>query len=55
MIEEARRFVPTVRRFYHQAIQDFVFEDKYDSIWMQWIFMYLSDREAIEFLVIAAE
>ena len=42
---------PNMRNFYVSGLQDFVFEDKYDCIWIQWIFTHITDEDCIKFLI----
>lgn len=39
-----------VGKFYHVGMQDFVFEKKYDVIWIQWCIAHLTDEDAKIFL-----
>lgn len=36
-------------------MQNFLFEEKYDCVWVQWALCYLPDKEAVEFLVRARD
>ena len=33
-----------------KGLQDFEFEEKYDCVWIQWVFSYISEQDAIKFL-----
>lgn len=37
-------------RYLASALQDFKFDAKYDVIWVQWVLLYLTDTDLIEFL-----
>lgn len=36
--------------FYCSGLQDFVFEEKYDVIWIQWVIGHLHDNDLLVFL-----
>ena len=40
-----------VRHFYNKGLQDLVFVEQYDCVWIQWVLAYLPDKLAIDFLV----
>ena len=54
-IAEAKRQLPMVRAFIETKLQDFVFKDQYDCIWLQWFLMYVNDRDLCDFLIKARE
>ena len=39
-----------MRHFYVKGLQQFEFEEKYDCIWVQWVFSHLNDEHAVVFL-----
>lgn len=39
-----------IGHFYTQGLQEFNFEEKYDCIWIQWVFSQLTDEDGIAFL-----
>lgn len=41
---------PHMRYFLVSGLQDFVFPDKYDCIWVQWVLLHLTDDDAVNFL-----
>ena len=51
-IEQAKRNVPFVARFYNCGLQDFVFEKNrsYDCIWVQGVALYLKDADLLRVL-----
>ena len=42
---------PRMRNFYVSGLQDFVFEDQYDCIWIQWVLLHMVDDDVIKFLI----
>lgn len=40
-----------MRHFYVKGLQEFDFEEKYDCIWVQWVFSHLNDADAKIFLM----
>jgi protein N-terminal methyltransferase len=40
-----------MRHFYVKGLQEFDFEEKYDCIWVQWVFSHLNDEDAKIFLI----
>ena len=50
-IGRAKEYVPEVRKFYQQGIQDFIYERQYDCVWLQWCAMYLTDADLLEFCI----
>ena len=54
-IEKARAYVPEVRNFFLIGLQAFIFEQKYDCIWVQWCLCYLTDEDCLSFLDRARE
>lgn len=41
---------PKMGSFYQQGMQEFSFERKYDTIWIQWVIGHLTDNDLIAFL-----
>ena len=39
-----------IGHFYAKGLQEFEFEEKYDCIWIQWVFSQLTDEDGIAFL-----
>ena len=39
-----------MRHFYVKGLQQFDFEEKYDCVWVQWVFSQLNDEDAVVFL-----
>lgn len=37
-------------RYLTSSLQGFTFDAKYDVIWVQWVLLYLTDKDLIEFL-----
>jgi protein N-terminal methyltransferase len=54
-IEKARAYVPEVRNFFLQGLQQFEPKDRYDCIWVQWCLCYLTDEDCLNFLERARE
>jgi len=50
-IKEAESNVPDIRKFYNMGMQEYVFEDKYDAVWLQWCLSYLTDSDLHDFLI----
>ena len=50
-ITEAKKQVPKVREFIETKLQNFVFTERYDCIWLQWFLMYVNDKDLLNFLV----
>lgn len=40
----------SMRNYYVKGLQQFAFEEKYDCVWIQWVFSQLSDDDAVVFL-----
>ena len=53
LIDKAREILKdkNVRHFYTLGLQEFVFEEKYDCVWVQWVFSHLNDEDAVIFLL----
>lgn len=51
-VEKAKEILKNknVGHFYRAGLQDFKFEEKYDCIWIQWVFSQLTDEDGIKFL-----
>lgn|SRR3990167_3119975 len=41
---------PNMGSYYQQGMQEFSFERKYDTIWIQWVIGHLTDNDFIAFL-----
>jgi protein N-terminal methyltransferase len=39
-----------MRNFYVDGLQKFDFSERYDCIWVQWVFSQLNDEDAVAFL-----
>eukprot|EP00347_Sterkiella_histriomuscorum_P022135 403331558 len=52
LLDKAKEFIGSdkVDNYYCKGLQDFEFEHKYDCIWVQWVFCYLTDEDLIIFL-----
>lgn len=53
LVEEGKKLLkdyPNMRNFYCKGLQDFVFEYKYDCIWIQWVSSHLTDDDFVAFL-----
>lgn len=56
-IEEAKKILKeskNVGEFYSKGMQEFVFEEKYDCVWIQWAISHLTDPDLVSFLEKAA-
>ena len=49
-LEEAKKFCPEARNYYHKGLQEFTYEVQYDAIWIQWVLCYLTDDDILSFL-----
>ena len=51
-INKARKYCQQeARKFYHQGLETFQYEEPYDCIWIQWVLCYLTDGDIYDFLV----
>ena len=50
-IDQARLDLPQAHSFHTCGMQDFVYERKYDCVWIQWCALYLTDHDLLKFLV----
>jgi protein N-terminal methyltransferase len=51
LLEKAKLTVPSARNFLQCALQDFTpAVNEYDIIWIQWVLLYLTDSDLVEFL-----
>ena len=51
LLEEAKRQVPTAKRFILAPLEHFEpSEQCYDVIWAQWVLLYLTDEDLVAFL-----
>lgn len=41
---------PNMGDFYQQGMEEFEFQRKYDTIWIQWVIGYLTDNDLLAFL-----
>lgn len=39
-----------MRHYFVKGLQEFAFEERYDCIWIQWVFSQLNDEDAVAFL-----
>lgn len=39
-----------MRHFYVNGLQQFDFQERYDCVWVQWVFSQLNDEDAVTFL-----
>lgn len=54
--KENMKSIENVKGFYCSSLQDFEFPGKpYDVIWIQWVIIYLTDKDMISFLKRAKE
>lgn len=56
-VEKAKEILQgkNVGHFYAKGLQEFVFEEKYDCVWIQWVLSHLTDDDAVKFLKSAKE
>lgn len=40
----------SMRNYYVNGLQQFDFTEKYDCVWIQWVFSQLNDEDAVVFL-----
>ena len=52
LIETAKNTIkdPHMRNFYVSGLQNFVFPEKYNCIWIQWTLMHIPDDDAVKIL-----
>jgi protein N-terminal methyltransferase len=58
LVEKARETLKekqNMRHYWVKGLQEFEFGEKYNCIWVQWVFSQLSDEDAVKFLLRAKD
>ena len=53
LVEKAKELLKekkSMRHFYANGLQQFDFQERYDCVWVQWVFSQLNDEDAVAFL-----
>jgi hypothetical protein len=53
LVEKAKELLKekkSMRHYYINGLQGFNFEQRYDCVWVQWVFSQLNDEDAVVFL-----